>query len=353
VTHMTISPLFSVPMHRAKGGHLPRRLLRWAAGGLGGLAVLVLVLIGAGVAYQTVAAAQDERAYPAPGQLIDVGGHRLHIQCVGAGSPTVVTESGFAGTSLDWSLIQPALANTTRVCAYDRAGFGWSESGPAPRTSGRIVGELHTLLANAGIAGPYVLVGHSVGGLHTQLFTSRYPREVSGLVLLDPTPAAYLAGLDPVAQREAAPPIGQIRTVQLMQHVGLTRLFGLSVPMPVGQLSAPVQHQVKAVGFQSAVGDALYEEASAYDVDIAEALAAAPLRADIPLVVVVRGLVVGPPEQDAAGKTANADLAHRSTRGRLVVAERSEHYIQLDRPDLVIDALNQVVLSVRSEGVQQ
>jgi hypothetical protein len=122
--------------------------------------------------------------------------------------------------------------------------------------------------------------------------------------------------------------------------------------MPVGHLSPEVQRQVKAVGFRSSVGDALYEEAAAYDVDLAEAMAAAPFGADIPLVVVVRGLVVGPPDQDAAGKAANADLARRSTRGQLVVAERSAHYIQLDRPDLVIDAVNRVAQSVRTEGVQ-
>ena len=350
----TIAPPLPTPSlvtQRARHTPWSRRLLAWSARGLGGLVALVLVLTAAGFAYQTVAAAQDQRAYPPAGQLIDVSGHRLHIQCIGAGSPTVVTESGFAGTSLDWSLVQPAVGQTTRICAYDRAGFGWSESGPSPRTSGRIVGELHMLLANAGIPGPYVLVGHSVGGLHAQLFASQYPGEVGGLVLLDPTPAAYLASLDPAAQREAAPPIGQVRTIQVMQHIGLTRLLGLSLPMPVGRLSPDVQREVRSVGFRSSVGDALYEEASAYDVDLAEAMAAAPLRVDIPLVVLVRGLVVGPPDQDAAGKAANAHLAQRSTRGQLVVAERSEHYIQLDRPDLVIDAVNQVVQSVRTEGL--
>jgi pimeloyl-ACP methyl ester carboxylesterase len=354
MTHTAISPPLPTRLQpgaqRAVRARWPRRLLVWSARRLGGLVALVLVLAAAGFAYQTVAAAQDQRAFPPPGLLVDVGGHRLHIQCIGAGSPTVVTESGFGGTTLDWSLVQPAVGQTSRICAYDRAGFGWSESGPSPRTSGRIVDELHTLLANAGIPGPYVLVGHSVGGLHAQIFASQHSREVSGLVLLDPTPAAYLASLDPPAQRAAAPPIEQVRTIQVMQHIGLTRLFGLSVPMPVGHLSTEVQRQIRAVGFRSSVGDALYEEASACEVDLAEVMTAPPLRADMPLVVLVRGLVVGPPDQDAAGKAANAELARRSTNGQLVVAERSEHYIQLDRPDLVIDAVNQVVQSVRTEG---
>ena len=100
--------------------------------GLGGLFGLVFILAGAGFTYQTIATEQDKAVYPPPGQLVDVGGHRLHIQCVGAGSPTVVTESGLGGTSLDWSLVQPSVAQTTRICTYDRAGFGWSEPGPSP-----------------------------------------------------------------------------------------------------------------------------------------------------------------------------------------------------------------------------
>jgi pimeloyl-ACP methyl ester carboxylesterase len=260
----------------------------------------------------------------------------------------VVTESGLGGTSLDWSLVQPSVAQTTRMCTYDRAGFGWSDSGPSPRSSGRIVEELHALLASAGIPGPYVLVGHSVGGLHAQLFASRYADEVSGLVLLDPTPTAYLASLDAAAQREAAPPMEQLRMLQLMQHVGLARLLGLRPPMPLQTLSPEVQQQINANSLKSTVGDALYEEASAYQLDFAESLNATPLRADIPLAVLLRGQVEGPPDQDAAGKATNADLARRSTQGQVVVAEGSGHFIQLDRPDLVIDAIHHIVESVRT-----
>ena len=139
--------------------------------------------------------------------------------------------------------------------------------------------------------------------------------------------------------------------LQLMQPIGLPRLLGLKAPMPLENLSPAHQRQVKAVSFTTAVGNALYEEAAAWVADLAEALDAAPLRADMPLVVLLRGLVEGPPDQDAAGKAANADLARRSIRGQLVIAQRSHHYIQLDRPDLVIDAINHVVESVRAEGV--
>jgi pimeloyl-ACP methyl ester carboxylesterase len=193
-----------------------------------------------------------------------------------------------------------------------------------------------------------VLVGHSVGGLHAQVFASRYPADLAGLVLLDPTPATYLAGLDPAAQREAALPMDQLRMIQLMHPLGLTRLLGLRGPIPLQNLSPDQQRQVNAVSFKPTVGTALYEEGAAYAVDLGEAIAAAPLPPDIALAVLVRGQVVGPPETDAAGKAANADLARRSTRGQLVVAERSGHYIQLDRPDLVTDTVDQVVQSVRT-----
>src|SRR5215207_4765289 len=170
----------SVHSHHRESARWPQRLLRWTARGLGGLVALCFLVAAAGFTYQTIATEQDKAAYPPPGQLVDVGGHRLHIQCVGTGSPTVITESGLGGTSLDWSLVQPAVAQTTRICSYDRAGWGWSDPGPSPRTSGRIVEELRSLLAAAGIAGPYVLVGHSVGGLHAQLFASRYAPEWRG-----------------------------------------------------------------------------------------------------------------------------------------------------------------------------
>jgi len=129
-----------------------------------GVIALVLLLISAGVIYQAVASARDLRRYPPPGRLIDVGGHRLHINCTGDGTPTVVLDAGVCDCSLNWCLFQSEVDKFTRVCSYDRAGIGWSDAGPLPRTSMRIVRELHTLPENAGIPGPYVLVGHSFGG---------------------------------------------------------------------------------------------------------------------------------------------------------------------------------------------
>jgi pimeloyl-ACP methyl ester carboxylesterase len=118
----------------------------------------------AGMGYQFAGMLIDRSHYPPPGQMIDVGGHRLHLYCTGTGSPTVVLEAAAPGWSLYWSLVQPDVAKVTKVCAYDRAGLGWSERGPLPRTGQRMARELHQLLTRAGISGPYVFVGHSLGG---------------------------------------------------------------------------------------------------------------------------------------------------------------------------------------------
>ena len=149
------------------------------------LVVALLVLAIIGVIYQAFATEIYRRIYPPPGELVDVGGHSLHINCVGEGSPTVILESGLGATSVDWANIQPEVADTTRVCAYDRAGSGWSEPGPGPGDPQQIAGELHTLLGNAGIDGPYVLVGHSFGGLYVRMYAYQYPNEVEGMVLVD------------------------------------------------------------------------------------------------------------------------------------------------------------------------
>ena len=164
----------------------PRRRLRsWIRRGLLGLVIGLVALAVIGAIYQAIGTEIYQRIYPPPGELVDVGGHSLHINCVGEGSPTVILESGLGAGSVDWANIQPEVANTTRVCAYDRAGSGWSEPGPGPGDPQQIAGELHTLLGNAGIDGPYVLVGHSFGGLYVRMYDDLYPNEVEGMVLVD------------------------------------------------------------------------------------------------------------------------------------------------------------------------
>lgn len=149
---------------------------------LGGLALL------AGAAYQALATARERDKYPAPGQLVEIKGRRMHLHCAGEGSPTVVVDSGLGSYSADWQLVQPEVAKFTRICTYDRPGYGWSQPGPRPRTSRQMARELHSLLAaaqGAGLAGPYLLVGYSLGGFNVRLYARQHPDEVAGLVLVD------------------------------------------------------------------------------------------------------------------------------------------------------------------------
>ena len=154
-----------------------------------GLAALVSVLALVGAIYQIIATQINEKKYPPPGRLVDVGGYRLHIHCLEResekGGPTVVMDAGIGECSLGWSLVQPEIAKFAHVCTYDRAGLGWSDSAPTARTSQQIVSDLHALLGNAGIEPPYVMVGHSFGGLNLRLYASRFPEEVAGMVLVD------------------------------------------------------------------------------------------------------------------------------------------------------------------------
>src|ERR671916_1658817 len=159
--------------------------MRWIGRALLWLIVALLALAAVGAVYQAIATERAERAYPPPGEMVDVGGYSLHINCVGQGSPTVVLDAGSGGFSAQWVRVQREVSDTTRVCAYDRAGMGWSEMGPEPRDAKQISGELHALLNGADIEGPYVLVGHSFGGLYMQTYAARYPDEVAGVVLVD------------------------------------------------------------------------------------------------------------------------------------------------------------------------
>ncbi len=186
------------------------------------LVVALLVLAVAGAIYQAIATELAERAYPPPGEMVDVGGYSLHINCVGQGSPTVVLDAGSGGMSAQWVRVQQEVSGTTRVCAYDRAGMGWSEMGPEPRDAKQITGELHTLLKGAGIEGPYVLVGHSFGGLYMQTYAARYPDEVAGVALVDSSTEPDQFSQRPEARDSHEPQKQAFAVVPLLVRLGVS-----------------------------------------------------------------------------------------------------------------------------------
>src|SRR5215218_808170 len=197
--------------------------MRWTAKALLWLVVALLVLAVSGAIYQAIAPARDERAYPPPGQLVDVGGHRLHIFCVGQGSPTVILESALGAMSAHWVRVQQQVAETTRVCAYDRAGMGWSEPGPEPRDARQISSELHTLLKDADTEGSYVLVGHSYGGVYARMYAARYSEEVAGVVLVDSShPQQFTRSPEGRAMYEQNRRLGAV--LPLLTRLGVIRL---------------------------------------------------------------------------------------------------------------------------------
>ena len=327
------------------------RLLRWTRSVFQGLALLA----GAGLAYQTVAEARDKRKYPPPGRLVRVDGHRLHIYCTGEGQPAVVLDAGLSCLSLDWSRVQPAVAQVTCVCAYDRAGYGWSDPGSPPRTSQALVNELHTLLTRAGVAGPYVLVGHSFGGLNVRLYASTYPDEVVGMVLVDAAHEDQRARMPPrpLTTRLRHDAEWQLyRLNPLWARLGVLRLRNRPNG-PVDLLPPEIQPIATAIGLRPRAYDWIYGESAVIATSERQIRVAAPIR-DIPLAVVsahIRwapsGMSVG--AMDQAWQELQGELAGLSPNSTHIIAEKSGHMIHLEAPELVINAILRVVEAVRAQ----
>ena len=187
------------------------------------LAVLAIVSVGGG--YETVQSATDED-YAMPGNLVDVGSHRLHLNCTGSGTPTVVLQAGGGEMSSAFGWIAPAVAEETRVCVYDRAGHGWSEPAGTAQDGAQVAADLHTLLERGQVPGPYVLAGHSFGGLYTLTFAALYPDEVAGMVLVDTTAPASEPAPRSTASGDATP--------DAMDRV--SALLGTTARMGLGRL---------------------------------------------------------------------------------------------------------------------
>ena len=204
---------------------LAERSGRWALYAVVGLTGLAAV----GGMFETIVLTSDRSRYPMPGQSFDVGGHALHLNCTGSGSPTVVLQSGLGEFSPQWSHIVRAINPTTRVCAYDRAGQGWSDDLPYAQDGIMAATDLHTLLARAGEKRPFVLAGHSIGGSHAMTFAARYPEDVAGMVLLDSTDPYHAS---PMFGSPRAPASAAFAVLPSIARMGIGHLFPSSSTLP-------------------------------------------------------------------------------------------------------------------------
>jgi pimeloyl-ACP methyl ester carboxylesterase len=327
---------------------------------LGPISVVGVLALAAlcGFTYERIARARDAERFPAPGRLIDVGGFKLHLYCTGEGGPTVILDTGLGVPSPTWAVVQTAVSRTTRTCSYDRAGYGWSDAGPKPRTSPTIVAELYTLLDKAGEHAPFVLVGHSFGGYNVRLFAHEHRDAVAGLVLVDSSHEDQVARMPP-GMRSVQERLGMLLTaLRAASAVGLMRVLPAQT-FGVLEAQAPsAAEQTRALSLMPQDGAA---DEAAHFAESAAAVRAARDLGSIPLIVLTARETTATPgvsPEDVAEfqrlwvGELQPDLARLSTRGEQRIVGDSSHMIPILRPDAVVDAIESVVRIVR-EGEHQ
>jgi pimeloyl-ACP methyl ester carboxylesterase len=316
----------------------PRRVPRWLRNVVTALVALAALAALAGVGYEQLALARADRHAPPAAEMIDVGGYRLHLKCVGAGSPIVVMDAALAESMRTWDKVWPSVEKTTQVCMVDRAGLGWSDAGPMPRDSARIATELGTLLQRAHLEGPYILVGHSLGGLNVRIFAGRNPAAVAGIVLVDSGHPDQFRRMPAKSAAEFADTQRKVRWLSWTAPFGLPRLLGI---WPCD--TAPHCYLYLETGLA---------EMASVERDLAEA---AQIRSfgDTPLIVLSQDphLKTGwmSEEEKATWNQLQLDLLHLSSHSVRVIAEQSHHYIQQARPEVVIDAISRLVAETRAK----
>ena len=321
-----------VPTSKRRG----RGCLLWLGASLASLLGLMLV----GYIFEPVAEAADAKAYPPPGQLVDVGGYRLHINCTGTGSPTVIIDAGLGDWSTTWGgYVQPEVAKTTRVCTYDRAGMGWSEAGPLPRDAAQFAKELHTLLQNANIPGPYVMVGHSLGGLPVRVFVHDYASEIAGVVLIDSmTPKQFTQSPTEVESRSDS----QSQPFSLpaaLARFGLVRL--LAKPLGIIPYTPPNEEAFYSRLVRTQNVQAYISEGQGMPAAGAEASAVKTF-GDLPLIVLTAKLNTMPGWQEW-----QTELLQLSSNSQQLFAENSGHNVEIEEPEAAVAAIIQMVHQIR------
>ena len=219
-------------------------ILIWLKRLIVGILTLMVLTLVLGASYQAAASAADQQNFPPPGQLVDVGGYKMHLYCLGEGSPAVILDSANMGTVSNWAWIQPEVAKPTCVCAYDRADAGWSDLSPQPNDTQANASALHTLLETAGVHGPYVLVGHSFGGLYVRMYAEMYPEDVAGIVFIEGTLPDGLKTLGKPDVMPNAPDKGMIDAAPMVSRLGILRLMKFPATDP--DLPEPQRSELQA-----------------------------------------------------------------------------------------------------------
>jgi pimeloyl-ACP methyl ester carboxylesterase len=348
------------------------RLRRWFSRIAAALFGLVLAVLLTGFTYEQIGRARDASSLPPRiGQAFDVGGRTLNLYCSGEGSPTVVLEAGGNEPGYAWHSAQTKLANITRTCWYDRAGVGWSDPPPSPRTSATVTSDLHEMLSRAGVPPPYVLVGESIGGEYARVYTSRYPHDVAGLVLVDSShpdqqePPFMLSAfnlMSPAKRRLICTALPFMARFGILRFVA-SRMGGPAPPQPSseGEILAKLNAQPTALRTDAeqtcaaTEGGRLVPTVGTGNPELDNATRNAGSLDDRPLVVLTAGMYWAPPglEKQAADyheiwiHQLQASLAQLSRRGRQVVVDA--HHDMSEAPTAVVTATQQVVYDVRSE----
>lgn len=331
--------------------------------------ILLLVLMGTGVTYEVLARKQAAKDFPPPGNMIDIGGRRIHLDCRGAGSPTVIFESGW-GTegSLSWSSIHDEVAKNTRACAYSRAGIMWSDPKDAPQNGQAIAEDLHATLRQAGEQGPFILVGHSMGGPYMMIYTKHFGEEVAGLVFVDAShPEQYLRYniTRPLSWKQKMQEkfeVLQWKTAAMLRWVGVARFLATYEVREPNQVERDDQ-AIKA--YASTSISAAIKEYEAFEQTLVEAGTFRQL-GNRPTFVLTAMQPYSPEnitdweiteEQARQGqemwKQMHDEMAAWSTQSQHQLVLDASHYIQRDRPDIVIAAINSVIEQVRRNAKER
>ena len=319
----------------------------------------VLAILICSALFNALDGLRYRQSYPPPGKIYSVSGRRMHLYCTGSGSPTLLLEAGLGDDWLSWRKVQPALSSLTRVCSYDRAGFGWSESQVTTRDSDHIIQELHALLSVAEISGPMVLIGHSAGGLHIRKYLTKYPTDVVGLVFVDASTPEQIDQLPAEMNQPQNLRWAEVETLlgipRLRGRCGYHEWTGLGIVDSDSQaLAAWLRADDCSVSVLSATG----QEYAGFKASGQEVAGTGPF-GSLPVLIFSEDAAVTPSYwteyyplslHPVFAKTWNSlqeGLKKLSTRSQRIVARGSSHYVQVDRPDVVIAEVEKLVRTIR------